>query len=524
VSLSGHIAFGAAANWFSRGVTILLGLVLMPVLFRHLPKEELGVWLLLGQSWAAMGILDLGFGVTLTRRFALAKGKSGSDPQVTLTPEALHEIADLVAAGRRIYRFMAFGVFLVSWAVGFFYVRNLELLGLSHATVWMAWTILCICQALTVWATVWTCLLQGVGYIGWDSLIASLFSTGMLIAQIIAVLCGGGLIALATIAAVTTLFQRAMIRWFGLHRRPELFSLRGSWNPNVLKGIPGLAFRAWLTSVGLVLVLNTDQLFIAKMQGAAGLPGYRAGYLALLNLNMISVTFASASAVFISHLWQSGEFHEVQRIVIRNLRIGLSMMACGGACILALGPRLFDLWLGPGNFIGYPIMTVFFVLLILEAQCFIVATSSRATEDEAFTASALTAGLLKLSLSFVLGLRYGLLGIALGTLFAQLTTNHWFMVYRGLRRLRMSLRSYATQVVLPTLLAFALTLAAVAGVRTLLYSYPPWSVVLASMIISSGFLAAILWTKALDPSQRARLLIFVWSRNRPVALEREAPH
>ena len=74
MSVTRRIAFGAAASWFSRGVTILLGLVLMPVLFRYLPKEELGVWLLLGQSWAAMGILDLGFGITLTRRIAFAGG------------------------------------------------------------------------------------------------------------------------------------------------------------------------------------------------------------------------------------------------------------------------------------------------------------------------------------------------------------------------------------------------------------------------------------------------------------------
>jgi len=47
MSVSRRILFGAAATWFSRGLTILLGLVLLPVLFRHLPKEELGVWLLL---------------------------------------------------------------------------------------------------------------------------------------------------------------------------------------------------------------------------------------------------------------------------------------------------------------------------------------------------------------------------------------------------------------------------------------------------------------------------------------------
>src|ERR1043165_4032693 len=97
-----RILFGGVAAWFGRGISILLSLVLMPMLFRHLPKEELGVWLLLGQSWAAMGILDLGFAVTLTRRIALAKGKSGSDPNGALTPESLSEIADLVTCGRRI--------------------------------------------------------------------------------------------------------------------------------------------------------------------------------------------------------------------------------------------------------------------------------------------------------------------------------------------------------------------------------------------------------------------------------------
>src|SRR4051794_29460896 len=99
MSISRRIAFGAAASWFSRGVSIVLGLVLMPVLFHHLPKEELGVWLLLGQSWAAMGILDLASGAPPPRRIALAKGKSGADLNAPLTPETLREIADLVECG-----------------------------------------------------------------------------------------------------------------------------------------------------------------------------------------------------------------------------------------------------------------------------------------------------------------------------------------------------------------------------------------------------------------------------------------
>src|ERR1043165_1845189 len=103
MSVAKRIAFGAVSSWIARGTSILLGLLLMPVLFRTLPKECLGVWLLLGQSWSALGVLDLGFGATLTRRIAFAMGKSGADPKTALSDESLREIANLVETGRKLF-------------------------------------------------------------------------------------------------------------------------------------------------------------------------------------------------------------------------------------------------------------------------------------------------------------------------------------------------------------------------------------------------------------------------------------
>ena len=508
MSITKRILFGAGAAWFSRGSQILLGLILLPVLFRTLPKEELGIWLLLGQSWAAMGILDLGFGVTLTRRIALATGKSGAGRDA-YTPETMRKVADLVAAGRRIYRFMALGVFLISWALGFFYLRNLDLQGLSHTTVWIAWTILCACQALTVWAAVWTCLLQGVGYIGWDAIIASFINTGMLLAQIIAALCGGGLVALAAIAAVAALFQLAMTRWLARRRRPELFSLQGRWNPAVLKGMPSLALRAWLTAVGTILIFNTDQFFIAALEGAEGIPAYRAAYLVVLNFNMLAITFASSSTVFVSHLWQAREPVQLHRIVQRNARLGLLIMFCGSACVLSLGSNLFDVWIGPGKFIGYPTLIVFSALLALETHSFIIVAGSRATEDEAFAFSTLTAGVLKLSLSWILMQRYGLLGIAAGTLIAQLLTNSWFMSYRGLRRLGMSLREHLKDVLIPVVVASVLVLMCNVAVLSLLRSASPLAQVLVAGATTAILFAASCWILVLAESVRARIRSFL---------------
>jgi len=512
MSVTRRIAFGAGASWFSRGMTILLGLVLLPVLFRHLPKEELGVWLLLGQSWAAMGILDLGIGFTLTRRIALAKGKSGGDPNAPLTPETLRDIADLVEAGKRIYRFMAVGVFVISWGLGFFYLRSLELHGLSQTTVWTAWTILCASQAIAVFATVWTCLLQGVGYVGWDALIATFINTATLLGQIIAVLCGGRLIALAIVATCGALAQRAVSLWFSRVRRPELFSLQGRWNPVVLRGMPSLAFRAWLTAVGTILVQNSDGFFIASLKGAEQIPAYRAAFLIVLNLHMLASVFASSSSVFISHLWQAGQIQEVQRIVQRNLRLGLCIVLCGSVAILAAGAALFNLWLGPSNYVGAGIIALFVAMFVLEQQTFIISMSSRATEDEAFAGWVMLGGVLKLVLAFILMKRFGLIGLAAGTLIAQSLTAYWFVPYRGLHRLQFGLGRYLTQVMLPCVTVFV-----VAGSLSLFVAILARGsgdgIRFGSVCFASGIvLAAAMWLLVLDGHQRRRIAAWIGER------------
>jgi O-antigen/teichoic acid export membrane protein len=452
MTVTKRIAFGAAASWFSRVVAILLGLLLLPVLFRKLGREELGVWLLLGQSWAVLGVFDLGFTPTLTRRIALAKGKSGTDPNAPLTEESIREIADLVAGGQRIFGWMAVGVFVFSWVAGLLYVRGLELHNLSHTTVLIAWTVLCACQAVNVASAVWACLLQGVGNVGWDALIVSLISATTLTAQIVAVLFGGGLVSLAVIATFGAVGQRGLSRWFARRSRPELFARRGQWNLAVLRGMPKLAFHAWLTSVGMLMLFYTDPFFIAAAKGAEGIPAFRAAYVFVHNLTVLAVAVGLASSVFITHYWQAGDLAQVRRLVERNCRLGLLVMLCGCAFVITAGQSLFNLWLGPGNFTGHTILAVFLIYETLEAHSYIISTCSRATEDEAFGYSTLLAGALKLVLAGLLMRTHGLLGLAVATMVALLLTNHWFMVWRGLRRLQLPFREYTREVIAPALL------------------------------------------------------------------------
>jgi O-antigen/teichoic acid export membrane protein len=506
VTITQRIAFGAAASWLSRGVSILLGVAVMPVLFRHLPKEELGAWLLLGQSWAALGIFDLGFGVTLTRRIAFAKSKSGVAPSAPLSQESLRELANLIATGRCVYRGLAVFALLFSFGAGCFYFRTLDLHSVALSRVWLTWGILCLSQAAGVWAAVWNCVLQGVGYVGWDAVLASMVNVIVLSGQIAAACCGGGLTALATVAAGGALLQRCLLLAFAKRRRRDVFVAGGQWNGQAFRSMVSPALRAWVTSLGLVLAGQTDAFFIATWRGTSEVPAYRAAFLMCANLNMLAVTVAGASSAFLSQMWLAGELELLRRTALRNATLGLAFMACGLGLLLGTGRWFFGHWLGEGQFVGYPVLAAFCAGQFLEVQAHVLSTSSRATEDEAFALSSICGGLLKLCFAGMLIGRLGLFGLALSTVMAMGSTNYWYMAWRALGRLGIAPGAYLKSVLLPSLGLFALSFAGASAAITLLREANPWARTgLAATLIAAAFLVAA-WLWLLTPAQNVSKL------------------
>jgi O-antigen/teichoic acid export membrane protein len=502
MSFGSRILFGGAISWFARGTNILLGLVLLPVLFSNLPKEELGVWMLLAQTWAALGILDLGFGVVLTRRIAFAVGKQIDLPDAELSAGNANEIADLLATGSRIYHWLAVFAFTLSFCSGALYLPGARFYGLSGALIWSAWGVLCLSQAAGVWVTVWTCLLQGAGYVGWDGLFGSLVNSLTLILQIITVLMGGGLVALATIAAIGTLTQRWLVAGFIRRLHPEFFKCRGDWSPALFRSMLPSASRVLLTGIGYVLIANTDQLFISARQGAVAIPAYRAAFLLVINLHLMSGVFSAASPVFVSQLWQAGKTTEIRAILCRNARMGLLAMGCGGAAILALGATLFDVWLGSNNFVGYPVLGIFLATFVLEHHANVFSTCGRATNDEAYAASSIVGGILKLVLACFLTSRLGLAGLGLSTLIAQALTNDWFMVHRSARRLHVNFLQHCRQVLLPVVLVSVVAFAVAFLTNRAFREHCPEVRVAVVSTAAAAVLALSLWQLVLEKSQR----------------------
>lgn len=496
--------FAIASSWINRLVTIFLGLALMPLLFSNLGHEELGAWILLAQTSSILGVLDFGFAATLTRRIAFAKGMSGGAPNTPLNDESTRLIANLVTTGKRVYQAIAVSTFLISFIGGSLYLSQIEVKDVSLSTLLFAWGVLCLSQAITILSLIWTSLMQGIGYVGWDALINSLASSITIIAQISCVIFGGGIVSLAVVVSLGAILQRVLIVGIAKKRRPQVFQFKGSWDSSLLRSMVTISLRSWVTGLSWVLVLNSDPIFIAKILGTDEIPVYRAAHLIFYNMTLMSVTAGTASAVFVSQLWQAGKQEDARRIVLRNLRLGLGLMASGSAFTIMLDHRLFDVWLGAGNFVGATILWILFALFFLETQCQIVSAGSRATEDEAFALSFCAAAVLKIGFALALGYYFGLVGIAMSTLIAQGLTNYWYMVYRGLTRLGISFYSHVCTVLAPTLVLFCGVMFAV---RLVILSnvFSGITELIATAAVSGVLLFGFTWTFIAEPNQRAQV-------------------
>lgn len=451
MTIERRIAFGVFASWLSRIAAIITGLIVIPIFFRFMGKEELGLWFMLGQSMAWISLLDLGISPAFSRRIALTRGELNNN---TTEDSTTHVIYNYMATAKRIYNTIPFLAFIIVYILGNIYISSLDFKDLDKNYVLIAWFLICISHVGNVWASYWLSVIEGFGYVGWSSLILTITHIIILGVQITSILLGGGLISLAVVSICGFIVLRLFGYMFFLSREANYVKRIGKFNKQYYRVLTRPAFKIWLTSLGAFLILRTDYYFIAYYLDIKYVPSYYAAYQLINILSSLAIAIGGASSVFISEMWVNNKYTDIHKIVIRNLRLSLLIMAIGISFVITNGENIIDIWLGPGNFIGYPILIIFCIMLTLETQHVIIAYAVRATEHEVFVKSALLSGLFNVLFTFYFVQKYGLIGVAAATLLAQLITNNWYVIYVGTRRLNMNGKTMFIKGYLPPIIIF----------------------------------------------------------------------
>lgn len=462
-------------------VNILVSLTQIRLVIQFLPSELAGIWFLFLSIGLYVNFFDLGVSPTLSREIGFVLGRSDQ-----VVPEGQHQISDLIATCQRLFQWLAGGILVVGGFAGAWFLQFVSPPEF-HQVVLFAWLFFVIGAALNILGGAGFAALYGMGNVATERSIRACCQLLWLLFLVVALNLGYGLLGLAAAWALANVVARIWA-WFELRRLyPWLLEVKGQPRITILRkiAIPSLKWAS--ISLGALLILQSDNFIIAVLLGPAQIPHYEAVLKIMITLMTFSLLIVTSSTPFLSKAHAAGNTDEFNRLLFRNVRYGMGVMIVLAMFLSVFGDKVIDVWLGEGNFVGFPVLWFLLAMVVLEVHHVIHATAVMATGHIVFLKSAIGAAVIKVALSVSLAVPYGLLGVASGTLIAQILTNNWYAPLVSMRLFKIGFIYYVKNILVGLLVLAVCMFFLNLGLKNIMSDqYNIFKVVLLALI-STGF-------------------------------------
>lgn len=486
-------------------VSVVSGFVQYRLIFDYLPRDLAGVWFLFITIGTYVAFLDLGISPTVSREVSFAIGQ----PHASVHTRII-DVARLIATLRGILHWTALTVFGVSLLIGPILVWQIARTD-YRIDVAIAWVFFAGAAAISLGNGGILALLNGLGDVVVERVLRLVGQLAGLALIAVLLYAGMGIIGLS----LATLGTAMVLRGLGLLRFRQGF--QEYWrNPQMpsrqtahrLIG-PSLKYAA--TGLGALLILYAGNIVLAITLGPTAIPTYEAVTKIAYTLMIFSLLITTSSLPFLSRSYASKDLDRMRYLMLRNVRMSVGAVGIAGASIAVFGDVIITAWLGQGNFVGFPVLWVLLGVVFLEVHHVALATATMAAGKMYFVWPAIGAGILNIALSLLLVEHYGVLGVALGTLLAQLVTNNWYAPYITLRTFNMGVRNYLTGTFFRLLAMAGLSLAVSMTIRMLLQATSGTAELLIAAVIS--MLIAGILSLPLITTTGERTHLYRWVRS-----------
>jgi len=261
---------------------------------------------------------------------------------------------------------------------------------------------------------------------------------------ILAVLLRGyGVIAVATCVLVSTLMSVPLNWWMIVKIDPGVKLARKLVRLDTMRELVVFSFWTLLNNAGALLRDSTDSIVIGRVLNAALITPFSVASRLVGYFRPIIVSMVSPLLTRISKLEGQGRRDEIRRIFLNMTRLpALAALAIGSILILH-GRSLILLWVGARYVWTYPILVLLTIgAVVSSAQLGTLHTLIALGRHRAYGLWTIGEGLANLFLSILWAHKYGLIGVAWGTvvplLAVKLTLQPWYTA----RVLGMSLGEY----------------------------------------------------------------------------------
>jgi O-antigen/teichoic acid export membrane protein len=385
----------------------LVAILLPPVLVRHMEPATYAVWVLILQFVAYVGYLDFGLQTAVGRYVAFANEKNDtqwrdgifSTAFVGLSIAALSGVVVIVAASAASHRI--------------FPSIPVSLLAPMRTTM----LIVGISVALGLPASAWNGVFVGLQRfdipaitVGGGKLLAAL-------GLILAVITGKSLVLMGLVVAGANLLSY-VTQFFMLHRiAPEVRFRVDLITRSMVKELSGYCFSLTVWSFSMLLVTGFDLILVGHFQFSAVTPYSISAtlitFLAGMQAAIFGVIMPHAAGL---HARQSSE--ALGALLIKTTKVGVLLLLLTGLPLIAFAAPIIRIWIGPqfAQFGGRVLIILVIANMVrltgVPYSSILIGTG----QQRLVIVSPLMEGFTNLIASLLLGLKYGAIGVAWGTL------------------------------------------------------------------------------------------------------------
>lgn len=482
------------ANWAGLGVNALLSLVMTPILLHGLGNLYFGMYMLVASVLDSCGLLDFGMR-TASFRFLARHYGSGEREELDRTFASgmvitcCSAVLILLAALAAVFLLPRF--FAVSAADRPVFRELILLLGGSLAAAFLS-------QILGTYL----CAFRRFDFYNLNSAGAGILRTALIV---IALHLGGRVLAVATITLGCSLLSLVSSSFLVHIADPAIaFCLRNISRRRIGE-LLGFSGNAFLGTLGDQLRFFIDSVVIGRVLGIAAItPFVIPGRLMVLFREM-GYSLASPMAGVMNEDAGRRDENALRASFLRATRLCLLLSLFVSLLLLVNGAGLIRLWVGPGYASSYPLMLVllsgYFLMLAQQPSVDLFLAQGRHRLRGWWN---LGEGAANLGLSIYWGMRYGLVGIALGTAVPMILVQLFIQPWYALRTIALPAARYFREALLRPALVAAIVLGVCGALRPWQHGYSAgW------LLLSVGWQATLYlgltWRLALTAGEREQL-------------------
>lgn len=399
-------------NYAATFLKIAAGVLLMPLILKKLPSEDVGIWSVFITFTAFSNLLDFGFNPSFTRNvsyiFSGVSTLKVSGYEIisnSSTPKVdFGLLKGTITAMRWLYLRMSLLLLLLLSTLGSYYIYTLlHNYNGNHTEVYIAWALLCAINTYNLYTLYYDSLLQGKGLIKRSKQIIIIGQSTYILVAAIMILMEYGLIAIVSAQVVSVV----IIRWlsyktfFSQKTKSDLCSVEARPWKEIISAIYPNALKIGLTTLGSFIIQRSSLIIGALYLSLDEIGSYG---ITMQLISVIAVLAAIYPMTFqpkIAQLRIEGDTEAIKVLYLKGqFLLVITFLICGSGLIIA-GDWAVQLIGSKTELLSPFIVLIAIVISLLENNHCIAGNILLSKNEVPFFKASLFSGALTITLLFL---------------------------------------------------------------------------------------------------------------------------